>query len=135
MPREEQPSSRNKANRSHVQGQGFYLHKPSGFFDSFPEFPNIRTLYEQYQYIRPSILYKYWNNKNCWKLKIKNTYTLLCGFFSDKKWTQRTRHSQFGSLFDTFTLWILYPYAQLKKKNPYMINGLDGRHCFRRVSW
>lgn len=134
MPREEQPSSRNKANRSHVQGQGFYLHKPSGFFDSFPEFPNIRTLYEQYQYIRPSILYKYWNNKNCWKLKIKNTYTLLCGFFRTKS---EHRELDIHSLVHYLTpsLCEFCILTRNWKKNPYMINGLDGRHCFRRVSW
>lgn len=135
MPREEQPSSRNKANRSHVQGQGFYLHKPSGFFDSFPEFPNIRTLYEQYQYIRPSILYKYWNNKNWLKIENKKyIYVTMWVFFGQKVNTENS----------TFTVWFIIWHLHfvnfvslraIEKKNPYMINGLDGRHCFRRVSW
>lgn len=87
MPREEQPSSRNKANRSHVQGQGLCLHKPSGFFDSVPEFPNIRQLYEHCS-IR---IYGLQSCKNIeisniaenWKM-IKYIYFTMCYFFQKK---------------------------------------------------
>lgn len=84
MPREEQPSSRNKANRSHVQGQGLC----TNLVVFLTVFPNFLTSGDCMSSIR---IYGLQSCKNIeisniaenWKM-IKYIYLTMWVFFSEK---------------------------------------------------
>lgn len=135
MPREEQPSSRNKANRSHVQGQGLC----TNLVVFLTVFPNFLTSGDCMSSIR---IYGLQSCKNIeisniaenWKM-IKYIYFTMCYFFQKKvnaensSLKNKIKRLVRSSLIDTLTLDFVSLRA-FDKIKLHVIYVLDGRHGF-----